>query len=173
MGGPSPTIPQLSSYENEALIRGHSMSAPVARWREEVAMRTAERRIKRHSLLVAGALLLLLTGCAGNRTTFLVPPGPGEKVVAMDATDFAFSPGVIEARKGELLVLHIVNRTGSAHNLTVVAPDGRKLVSLPLPPKATTEARLALTEEGIYPFYCDKPLHASFGMKGQIVVAAP
>jgi len=37
-------------------------------------------------------------------------------------------------------------------------------------PNKTAEIRITLSEAGEYNFYCDKPFHSSFGMKGQIEV---
>jgi uncharacterized cupredoxin-like copper-binding protein len=39
-----------------------------------------------------------------------------------------------------------------------------------LPSMQSVEIRINLSEAGQYDFYCDKPFHSSFGMKGQIEV---
>ena len=50
-------------------------------------------------------------------------------------------------------------------------PKGNILASVDLPPKEVRIVKVNLTEAGTYPFYCDKFLHTSLGMKGEIEVS--
>jgi uncharacterized cupredoxin-like copper-binding protein len=59
------------------------------------------------------------------------------------------------------------------HTLTALDPQGKNPANLDLPSGQTTEIRLPVLTAGTYPFHCDKPLHPSFGMKGEIKVEAP
>ncbi len=115
--------------------------------------------------------LSLLVGCAAKETVYQVPSQSGEKEVKIIATSFAFDPGKIKARKGDVLLLRVENKSGSMHNLTVKGPEGSLLLDLHLPPGETTEGRLSLTRAGIYEYFCDKPFHTAFGMKGKIEAA--
>lgn len=125
--------------------------------------------MQKSGLWVLGILLILvLPGCAGQRTVFSVPPGGGAIIVPMQADSFSFSPGIIRARQGDRLVLRVANAAGMEHNLTVDDPLGRRVLSVDLPAGETVEVPLELTEGGIWAFYCDKPLHKSLGMTGRI-----
>jgi plastocyanin len=119
----------------------------------------------------AVALLLLLSGCAGRKQAVNVTAPPGQKVsVEMKASNFAFDPAVITAQKGDILVLHVTNVSGEAHNLTVKDPSGNIMKSEDIPAHQTITMEIPLPTAGVYPFYCDKPLHATLGMKGRIEV---
>lgn len=90
----------------------------------------------------------------------------------MKASDFKFGPNNIKAFKGDAIVLRVENTSGTGHNFTVKYPQGAhcKARHCLLPSKETVEIRVALAETGIYEFYCDKPFHSGFGMKGRIEV---
>jgi len=118
---------------------------------------------------MAGALLIV-AGCAGPKKVVTVSPEVGEKVIRMKASSFDFDPDVIRARQGDRLVLDIENAAGIHHNFTLKDPSGEILVEKDLPKKETVRVEVPLTQAGEYPFYCDKPLHATFGMKGRVLV---
>ncbi len=119
------------------------------------------------------ASLMLLASCAGPRAVYRVPAGAEEKTVRMTATNFDFEPEEIKARQGEVLILQVKSRSGTEHNLTILDPDGRKVIDVDLPPEITTEVRLPLTEAGTYRFHCNKFMHATLGMRGRIEAALP
>jgi plastocyanin len=126
----------------------------------------------RLSLLLSAAwLLVLAAGCAPKKVAYLLPPGETE--VAIEASSFEFKPNIVRARAGEALLLKVTNAAGMVHNLTVLGPEGQRVASADLPAGRTTEVRLPPLAEGSYPFHCDKPLHPSLGMKGEIQVGAP
>jgi len=116
-------------------------------------------------------LVVLLSGCAAPQVSFNVPAGSGEKTVVITARSFAFEPNEIFARQGDRLLLRVHNNAGIGHNLTLRNPQGKVLFSLDMAEDQTLARSLELTEAGDYPFYCDKPLHATMGMKGRIVVS--
>ncbi len=113
---------------------------------------------------------LLLTGCSGPQQTVKVSPEIGEKVIAMKASSFDFNPDIIKARQGDRLVFEIENVSGFEHNFTLKNPAGEILIARDLPEHEIVQVELSLAEPGEYPFYCDKPLHATFGMKGRLIV---
>ena len=124
-----------------------------------------------HVLGYAAALLVLLSGCGGSKQTVNVAATPDAKVtVEMKASNFAFDPGRIVARKGDTLVLHVTNVAKEKHQITVKDPSGKIIKDADLPSGQTVTMEIPLTTAGVYPFYCDIDFHAGFGMKGRIEV---
>jgi len=125
----------------------------------------------RPARIAATVLLILFSGCAGSKKTVNVAAPPGEKVtVQIRASNFAFDPGVIVARRGDTLVLSVTNVAGEKHNLTVKNPAGQIIKSEDLPSHQTVTMEIPLDTTGTYPFYCDIDLHTTLGMKGRIEV---
>lgn len=115
-------------------------------------------------------VLLLLSSCAGLQPEVTVSPGGGEKVLAVKASSFKFEPNNIKAYTGEVILLKIEDVSGSGHNFTIKNPQGQVIQSADLPAGKVTDVRVTLSEKGVYDFYCDKPFHSAFGMKGRIEV---
>jgi plastocyanin len=125
----------------------------------------------RHVLGYAAALLVLLSGCAGNKRAVNVAAASDQKVtVEMKASNFAFDPGRIVARKGDTLVLHVTNVSKEQHDITVKDPSGRVIQSADLPSQQTVTVEVPLSTAGVYSFYCAIDFHAGLGMKGRIEV---
>ncbi len=123
----------------------------------------------RRYLLGLLSLTLAVAACAGPQKMVAVPSGTGEKVIRMKASSFEFDPNVIQAHQGNRLTLVIRNTAGTTHNFTLKNPPGEVVVSKDLPAKETVRLEVDLARAGEYPFYCNKPLHAAFGMKGRFV----
>jgi plastocyanin len=116
-------------------------------------------------------LLILLSGCGGSKKTVNVAAAPDGKVtVEMKASNYAFDPGVIVARKGDTLVLNVTNVSGEKHNITVKDPSGKVVKSADLPGHQAVTMEIPLDTAGVYPFYCDVDMHSTLGMKGRIEV---
>ncbi|MEJ2696114.1 MAG: cupredoxin domain-containing protein [Candidatus Sulfobium sp.] len=115
-------------------------------------------------------LMLVLTACASQQPLVTIGPAKGETKIEVKASNFKFQPNNIKAYKGGVLVVRIENISDTVHNFTINNPEGRALHSVPLPPRKTTAVKVDLSEPGTYEFYCDKPFHAAFGMKGRIEV---
>ncbi|HTR44949.1 MAG TPA: plastocyanin/azurin family copper-binding protein [Thermodesulfovibrionales bacterium] len=112
-----------------------------------------------------------MTACASSQQPQVtLGQAKGEVTLEMKASDFKFEPNNIKAHKGDSIVFRIENISGSGHNFTITAPGGSTLQSVSLPSKETTTVKVPLTEAGTYGFYCDKPMHSGFGMKGSIEV---
>lgn len=125
----------------------------------------------RHLAAIGVALFLLLSGCAGHEETFKATGPAGHKVkVEMKASSFDFDPAVIAAQKGQTLILDMRNVSGIAHNITVKDPSGTIMKSQDIPANQSISMEIFLPTAGVYPFYCDKPFHPTFGMKGRIEV---
>jgi len=90
--------------------------------------------------------------------------------VDVKASNFAFDPAVINAQKGQTLVLNVTNVTGEPHNITVKDPSGKVIKDEDIPARQTITVEIPLRTAGVYPLYCDKPLHSTLGMKGRIEV---
>ena len=94
-----------------------------------------------------------------------------QQAVSMKAENYKFIPDHIRAQKGTDLQISIENVSATMHNITVKDPKGNILASVDLPPKETRIVSVNLTQAGIYPFNCDKFLHTTLGMKGEIEVS--
>jgi uncharacterized cupredoxin-like copper-binding protein len=121
------------------------------------------------SILLAG--LPTIVGCAllGNPVT-AGRLEKGKRVIHMNASNFEFEPNNLRIPKPGPVTLAVENISNTEHNFTIKNPKGQVLKSVDLPPKKKTSITFDLPEPGKYAFYCDKPFHASFGMKGQIQV---
>jgi plastocyanin len=116
-------------------------------------------------------VILAVTACASVQEKMVLEPG--EKTLVMKVESFKFEPNNIKAHRGDILTVKLENMAGMEHNLTIKTPQGAALLSVDIPAKGTIDVRVNLAETGIYQFYCDKPMHPTLGMKGQIEVAAP
>ena len=126
----------------------------------------------KHLLLaLATGLLFSLSTCSHLQAPVTPTSSEGKtKVVEMAASSFAFDPNNIEASQGDLLVILVTNRSSISHNLTITDPQGRMIQSVELPGNQTARVELSLALAGTYDFYCNKPLHSTLGMRGQIRV---
>ena len=125
----------------------------------------------KHVLGYALALLVLLSGCGGNKRVVNVATEAGKKMtVEMKASNYAFDPGRIVARAGDTLVLHILNVSQEKHDITVKDPSGKIVASEDLPSGRTVTVEVPLPTAGVYHFFCAIDFHAGLGMKGRIEV---
>jgi plastocyanin len=119
--------------------------------------------------LVLPAVLLVTVGCAGLGSPVTASSQEqGKMAIDMKANSFEFQPNNIKVPKPVALTLTIENISGTAHNITIKNPEGQVLKSADLPSEKTISVTVDLLATGKYEFYCDKPLHATLGMKGQI-----
>jgi plastocyanin len=119
-------------------------------------------------LLVA---VLAIVGCAGLGAPVTVKsPEEGNRVIHLKASSFEFEPNNIRVPEVGPLMLEVENISDTQHNITIKNSEGQVLISLGLPPNKTISETLDLPDPGKYEFYCDKPFHATLGMKGQIQV---
>lgn len=106
------------------------------------------------------------------------------KAIEVSLTEFSFSPDLIILQKRQAYDLHVSNKGSVSHTLTAPAffrsvaysDEGatRQLLqstgSIALSPGETFDVSLAPLEQGHFPMECSKPLHAVFGMHGEIDV---
>lgn len=119
--------------------------------------------------LCAG-IALLLSGCAGRQLQIAPVEKEGKKIVEMRAESFRFEPDNIKVLQGDTIIFAVNNVSGSEHNFTIRNPQQEILKYMDIPALRTARFEVTFQEPGIYEFYCDKPLHAAFGMKGQVEV---
>jgi len=120
------------------------------------------------SLMICLGILFILSACAGLQQQVAVSSVQGEKSITMEASSFKFTPNNIKATQGDEITIQITNVSDAGHDFTIKDPQGQIIKSVDLPSKQKVEIRVTLSEAGEYDFYCDKPFHSSFGMKGQI-----
>lgn len=124
----------------------------------------------RHFLMVFLCVFLSLAACAGLQPQVTVTSEMGEKGLTIKADSFKFEPNNIRAYQGDSILLKVENISTAGHNFTIEDTQGRVIQNVDLPPKKTVEVRINLSEAGTHHFYCNKPFHPFFGMKGQIEV---
>ncbi len=117
-------------------------------------------------------VLLTAWGCAKLQEPVTVT-GEGGKTISVSADNFEFKPNNIRINRGETVEFKITNVSVTEHNFTIKDPGGKILQSVDLPPKQTVPVTVQFSENGTYDFYCDKPLHSKFGMKGIVQVEGP
>ncbi len=122
--------------------------------------------------LTTGSALMciFLIGCAAQKNPVSVTASERQKGILIEARNFEFNPNIITVNGPGTVSLDIKNVANMGHNLTVKNPEGVIIKSVDLPQGKTVTVEIALPRPGTYPIYCDKPLHTSFGMKGEIKV---
>jgi len=128
------------------------------------------QRFQALTLLCIG-VILAAAACASQQPQVTLGQAKGEVAVEMKASDFKFEPNNIKAYQGDVIVFRIENTSGTGHNFTITDPKGNTLQSVGLPSRETVTVKVPLTEAGNYGFYCDKPMHSGFGMKGSVEAA--
>lgn len=122
------------------------------------------------ALVICTVMVLLFAGCAGLQPQVALSEKESEKVVELKAASFKFEPNNIRAFEGDTIVFRIENSSGSTHDFTITNPQKQTLKNIDLPAGKTVDIKVSFADPGVYEFYCDKPLHSSFGMKGQVEV---
>jgi uncharacterized cupredoxin-like copper-binding protein len=139
-------------------------------------------------------ILLLVSGCAGQREPLTPPAGPSPDLAGVDwsraervdvtLADFSFTPDHLQFDRGRPYVLHLENRGSGGHNFD--APAFFRAVALrgegssaeilasggkvELAGGKAVDVYLVPQLAGTYPLECSHPLHSIFGMTGEIVI---
>lgn len=139
-------------------------------------------------------LLFLAAGCAGHSEPLRTDPGvtadlsgadwSKAETVDVKLTEFSFTPSELHFRQNQLYRLHLQDGGSSGHSFS--APKFFASASLrddanstklrtgggTIELKAGEEVDLYFEPKlaGTYPLECTHPLHATFGMTGNIVV---
>jgi plastocyanin len=130
------------------------------------------------------ALTLVLVSAAAQAQPPASTPAPdwGEaQTIEVDLTNFAFSPARLELKPGAAYRLHFVNKTSGGHDFTakgffndaVIDPEDQAAVKdgmVMLGGNQSADVRLMAPKAGRYEARCTHLMHATLGMKGEVVV---
>ena len=133
-------------------------------------------------LPVLAVLAASAVGLAGARAQpAAAPDWNAAETVAVDLTNFAFSPAKLELKEGGLYRLHFVNKTSGGHDFTaktffaaaMIDPEDQVALKdgvVSLTGNQTADLRLMAPKAGQYEARCSHFMHATMGMKGEVVV---
>ena len=128
------------------------------------------------------ALTLVLVGAAAQaQSPVSAPDWTQAQTIEVDLTNFAFSPARLELKPGEAYRLHFVNKTSGGHDFTakaffndaVIDPEDQAAVKdgmVMLGGNQSADVRLMAPKAGHYEARCTHLMHATLGMKGEVVV---
>ena len=126
---------------------------------------------KSQEFVIWTVAVLLLAVCASFQAQVALGEESGERVVELKADSFKFEPDNIKISEGETVLFRVENISNSTHNFTIKDPQKQILKSEALPAEKTVDIKVSFADPGVYEFYCSKPFHSSFGMKGQVEVS--
>ncbi|MBV9099044.1 MAG: cupredoxin domain-containing protein [Frankiaceae bacterium] len=89
----------------------------------------------------------------------------GKSSVNIEADNYYFEPSVLKGTPGQQLTLHVVNATGTGHNLTVEPQH----VNKDLDAHGKADLSVTLPASGVLAFWCE--YHKSLGMVGGLLVS--
>ena len=103
------------------------------------------------------------------------------QTVEVDLTNFAFSPTQLALKPGVVYRLHFVNKTSGGHDFTakdffadaVVDPEDQANLKdgmVMLAGNQSADVRLMAPKAGQYEARCTHFMHATLGMKGEVLV---
>ena len=115
-------------------------------------------------------LFSLLAACSSLQTPVITDQSKQKQTVRIQADSFKFAPNNLVTYQGDVIVFSIESISDSTHNFSLEDPGGKVLQNVNLPARKTVEVEVTFSELGTYKFYCDKPLHSTLGMNGQISV---
>lgn len=107
--------------------------------------------------------------------------GQSASVVAVQLSNFKFSPSTIMLDHGRSYVLRLANLSGGGHDFTApsffgaatIAPADRRWIEdgeVEVPAGQVREIRLTAPAAGTYKLKCTHSFHKMFGMSGRIIV---
>jgi plastocyanin len=121
------------------------------------------------------AALLAALGCGAAAAQ------PPAQTIAIEMSNFRYSPAMIRLEHGHKYRLHFVNRSGGGHDFTAGAffgaaeidpADRAKINRGGVSLRGHEEKSISLTAPaaGRYKVRCSHFMHSTFGMNGEIVV---
>jgi plastocyanin len=114
-------------------------------------------------LTAVAVMAVLLSACGGG-----AGGGGGTPLtVSINATEFKFDPGTINATPGQTINLTVKNNGSVQHTWALATANVKLTID---PGKTATATFNAPTTAGTYQFECDLPGHKEAGMIGQLVV---
>jgi uncharacterized cupredoxin-like copper-binding protein len=130
--------------------------------------------IMRFPALVSAGLSAALLGSAAA--------AQAQEQIHVSLTTYAFTPSTITLKVGTPYRLHLTNDSGKSHDFTAgaffaastVTPEDKAKVEegseIDLDAGQSVDITVTPNRAGTYPLTCSHFLHATFGMKGTIVV---
>jgi plastocyanin len=109
------------------------------------------------------------------------PSGQAAEPVTVTLSNFKFTPDPLNLRAGQSYRIHFTNSSTGGHNFVakeffaasdVAAADRAKVAkgAIDLGSGESVDVTLTPTKPGTYASHCSHFMHASFGMKGTIIV---
>lgn len=89
----------------------------------------------------------------------------GKTTVNLEAHNYSFSPSVLKGTPGQQLTLHVVNTTGTEHNVTLDAQHVAKDVD----GHESVDLKVTMPSSGVLAFWCE--YHKSLGMVGGLLTS--
>lgn len=114
--------------------------------------------------MIAAGAALIATGIATQAA-------PSAKTIDVDASDYKFAPGAMEAETSESITINLKNVGARRHDIVFELDNGRR--------EATTQINggqsasvtfLAPAATGEYVFYCSVGQHRALGMEGKLTI---
>ncbi|MGA2027035.1 MAG: cupredoxin domain-containing protein [Syntrophobacteraceae bacterium] len=125
----------------------------------------------KRSVFVILVVIAALAGCADKgKVQTAAPMSSGGSIITIEADSHKFSPNKIQVEKPGLLGIEVRNVSRSQVNFTLKDIHGKILKSIDPHPGGSVIVNVELPEPGVYTFYCNKALHSTLGMHGQITV---
>jgi plastocyanin len=125
----------------------------------------------KRSVFVILVVIAALAGCADKgKVQTAAPMSSGGSIITIEADSYKFSPNKIQVEKPGLLGIEVRNVSRSQVNFTLKDIHGKILKSIDPHPGGSVIVNVELPEPGVYTFYCNKALHSTLGMHGQITV---
>jgi uncharacterized cupredoxin-like copper-binding protein len=133
----------------------------------------------------------LLTVCAAllAGSAAAQPPEPAAapvdwstaQVIEVDLTNFAFTPSSLALQQGVPYRLHVVNKTAGGHDFTAkdffeeaaIDPASQAMPKngkISLRSGESADVGVVASHTGHYDLICSHMMHATMGMRGQIIV---
>lgn len=89
----------------------------------------------------------------------------GKTTVNLEAHNYSFKPSVLKGTPGQQLTLHVVNTTGTEHNVTL----GAQHVDKDLDGHGSADLTVTMPASGVLAFWCE--YHKNLGMVGGLLTS--
>lgn len=89
----------------------------------------------------------------------------GKTSVDIQANNYNFTPSVLKGAPGQQITLHVVNATGTEHNVSI---DAQK-VNDDIDGHENADVKVTMPASGVLAFWCE--YHKSLGMVGGLLVS--
>lgn len=87
--------------------------------------------------------------------------------IAVNGTEFSFSPASISVKAGEQVKITFMNNGRAPHNLTL---EGLGIATKTIGEGQTDVVEFTAPSSGNYTFFCSVPSHRAAGMEGTLIV---